>query len=117
MNNTSNNDKCISVDKLKSCKNGSSKLFDSGDSITGNSMHVLDYRKNSSAKPKQKQEDLVHISKTPPHKICLNCFENKNQCICHRIQGYDPNTGYPIVSITEEEWDYIHHNSKVLNER
>jgi hypothetical protein len=44
------------------------------------------------------------------NRICLNCFEYKDQCICHRIEGYDPKRGYPIVSITEHEWIYINCN-------
>jgi DTW domain-containing protein YfiP len=39
---------------------------------------------------------------------CLECFtDTREQCICDRIEGYDAETGYPIVSITEEEWNYL----------
>jgi hypothetical protein len=43
---------------------------------------------------------------------CHNCFaESAEECICERIEGYHPDTGYPIVSITDEEWNYIYSTS------
>ena len=106
MNNTSDYDIGFSVDKLKPHDKASNILV-SDDLINDNSKHILECRKNSRAKPKQKQENLLHILKTTSHELCINCFENKNRCICHKIEGYDPYTGYAIVSISEEEWDYI----------
>jgi DTW domain-containing protein YfiP len=39
---------------------------------------------------------------------CLECFaDTRDQCICDKIEGYDAETGYTIVSITEEEWSYL----------
>ena len=42
---------------------------------------------------------------------CRNCFaDTKSDCYCDRIQGYDANTGLPIVAIYQSEWDaYISH--------
>jgi hypothetical protein len=39
---------------------------------------------------------------------CVDCFANiRSQCICSCIEGYDLATGIPIVSISEEEWEYL----------
>jgi hypothetical protein len=42
---------------------------------------------------------------------CHYCFANtESECYCNRIQGYDANTGLPIVAIFQSEWDaYISH--------
>ena len=42
------------------------------------------------------------------YSFCLECFADaREQCICDKIEGYDAETGYPIVTITEEEWSYL----------
>ncbi len=43
---------------------------------------------------------------------CTACFaETEFECICDGIVGYDPETGYPIVDMTEEEEAYLNHES------
>jgi hypothetical protein len=40
---------------------------------------------------------------------CSGCFANApEECICDRIEAFDPDTGYPIISINETEWKYLH---------
>jgi hypothetical protein len=44
---------------------------------------------------------------------CVDCFAYiESECFCDRIVGYDAQTGYPIVDVTEEEWAYLHNKSE-----
>lgn len=44
------------------------------------------------------------------HSFCCGgCFaDTPEECICDRIEGFDAETGYPIISINELEWEYLH---------
>jgi len=42
-----------------------------------------------------------------------NCFANtREECICDRIEGYDVETGIPLVSLNDSEWAYLHPNER-----
>ena len=44
---------------------------------------------------------------------CVDCFAYiESEFFCDRIVGYDAETGYPIVDVTEEEWAYLHNKSE-----
>jgi hypothetical protein len=40
---------------------------------------------------------------------CSDCFADvESECICDRIVGYNAETGFPIVEVTEEEEAYLY---------
>lgn len=47
---------------------------------------------------------------------CVDCFAYiESECFCDRIVGYDAETGYLIVDVTEEEWAYL--NNKMVSDK
>ena len=48
------------------------------------------------------------------HKFyCNDCFADiESECFCNRIVGYDAETGYAVVDITEDDEGYLY-NKKV----
>jgi hypothetical protein len=55
-------------------------------------------------------QDINHCS---TRDYCIDCFADiESEFICDRIVGYDAETGYPIVDVTEEEWTYLHNKSE-----
>ena len=39
---------------------------------------------------------------------CVDCFAyTESECFCDRIVGYDPESGYPIVNLTEDDEKYL----------
>jgi hypothetical protein len=48
---------------------------------------------------------------------CNECFaDTEEECICNRILAYDPETGVPIVDLTDAEETYLRYH-KTLKER
>ena len=40
---------------------------------------------------------------------CCDCFAyEETDCFCSKIVGYDAETGYPIVDVTDVEWNYLY---------
>jgi hypothetical protein len=40
---------------------------------------------------------------------CVDCFAYvESECFCDRIVGHDPETGYPIVNLTEDDEAYLY---------
>jgi hypothetical protein len=40
---------------------------------------------------------------------CVDCFAYiESECICSRILGYDPETGYSVVNLTEDDEAYLY---------
>lgn len=40
---------------------------------------------------------------------CCECFAyDEDECFCTKIVGYDADTGYPIVDVTDDEWYYLY---------
>jgi hypothetical protein len=47
-----------------------------------------------------------------PRFYCIDCFADiESECICNRIVGYDAETGYPIVDLTEDNEAYLYNGS------
>jgi hypothetical protein len=43
---------------------------------------------------------------------CVDCFVYiESECFCDRIVGYDPETDYPIVNLTEDDEAYLYNVS------
>jgi hypothetical protein len=53
------------------------------------------------------EADLI-VKDDQYYQFC-DCYgETPDECICDRIEGYDGETGYPIISINERELSYLH---------
>jgi hypothetical protein len=98
-----------------------------GQQIDASSVVTADFQHESNTNIEPEQEAEIEVASTQLVKIsdmtehdrnhnngfyCSECFaDRESDCICERIVGYDAETGYPVVDVTEEEWVYLH-NSK-----
>jgi len=45
------------------------------------------------------------------HEYCRICLELLDSSFCENIVGYDPDLGFPIVTISEDQWAYIYNQT------
>lgn len=58
---------------------------------------------------KRRVSNKIKIDTNGSSFYCNFCFAYvKTECICDRITGYDPETGVPIVDVTDSEWHYLY---------
>jgi len=99
-----------------------------GQQIDVSSVVTADLQHESNTNIEPEQEAEIEVASTQLVKIsdmteqdrnhnngfyCSECFaDRESDCICDRLVGYDAETGYPIVDVTEEEWVYLHNRSE-----